>query len=931
MRKTRFDFAHRDADIPKLRHCRAVRSGEFVRTVLYITDTMNAEQNSRPDPDAILQALHKEEHQSQKAKLKIFFGMCAGVGKTYDMLKASHEQKSNGVDVVIGYIETHKRAETEALVSGLPIIPRKKVEYKGTSLEEMDLDAIIARKPAIVLVDELAHTNVPGSRHAKRYQDVLELLDNGINVYTTLNVQHLESRADAVAQITGSTIRETVPDSIFEQADEVELIDIPADELLIRLTEGKVYAPERSQQAIQNFFRKGNLTALREMSLRLTAERVDHQLRDYMQTQRITGPWKSRQRILLGISPSPHSVTLIRWARRMAYTMDASWIGVYVERSTPLSDSAKTQLAKNIKLVTELGGETIVTADEDIAQALLRVANQQNATQILVGKPFSHVPFRTTLLDQIIEKSGDLDVYVVGGGEEAKQSKRSFRIPALQSGFAQYGIAAGIIALVALLCHPFVSFLGYQTVGLILLLAVTLLPLSLGLGPVLLAAVLSALIWDFFFIPPRFTFAVAMAQDILMLLTYFTIAAVTGILTTRVRTRQKAVQQREERAMALYALTKDLSNARNQDDVANAAVTNIRKFFDSEIVIFLSKPDGDVLPEPHRASSLKVDPKESSVASWVYWNEKKAGKFTDTLPFAVATYYPISGPRYALGVIGVKTNKDKQLSLDQETLLQNFISQISATLEREQLNELTKKTIAIAESERLYKTLFDSLSHELRTPIAAILSASEGLLDGRTQHQPDVQHNLTGEIHTAAERLNRLVDNLLDMTRLESGRITPTLDWCDVNDLIHTSVRKVSKELSNHRIEIQSSPDMPLIKLDFGLIEQALTNILHNASLYTPADTLIEIHSFMEKENCVITIADNGPGFPPDALAHAFEKFYRVPGTKVGGTGLGLSIAKGFIEAHKGSLTVENKKTGGAKFTLRLPILRENKSTIPHE
>jgi two-component system sensor histidine kinase KdpD len=884
--------------------------------------------HTRPDPDALLDSLKKEEEKAKKAKLKVFFGMCAGVGKTYDMLKSAHEAKSKGIDVVIGYVETHKRPETQALLEGLPILPRKILDYRGTALEEMDLDAILARKPRLVLVDELAHTNAPGSRHTKRYQDVQELLDNGIDVYTTVNVQHLESRADTVAQITGSTIRETVPDSIFDQADEVEVIDIPPDELLKRLAEGKVYTPERSQQAIQNFFRKGNLTALREMALRLTAERVDHQLRDYMKSKRIVGPWKSGQRLLVAISSSPSSVSLIRWARRMAYTMNASWIVVYVESSKPLSDSAKAQLISNLKLAGELGAETITTADEDFAQALVRVARQQNATQILVGKTRRHFSFISTSLDRLIKLSGDLDVYVVGEHVAGASRKMKFTLPVIHSGVAQYGGAAAIVFLVALACYPLAWYLGYQTVSLILLLAVALMPLKLGVGPVLLAAGLSALVWDFFFIPPHFTFVVARGQDLLMLITYFAIAAVTGTLTARIRARERGVRQREERSTALYTLTKDLSSAATQDDVAQAAVANIKKFFDAEVAVFLSQPDGDIFIKEHSASTYEVGEKEFSVAAWAYWNEHKAGKFTDTLPFAQATYYPMSGPRYPLGVIGVNLHGTQQLPFEQETLLQNFVSQIGSTLEREQLNEIAKRSMAFEESERLYKTLFNSLSHELRTPIAAIVSASEGLLDENASSRPEVKRDLTHEVHTAAERLNRLVDNLLDMTRLESGRISPTLDWCDLRDLINTSVQKLSRELSGHELTIDVSPEMPLIKVDFGLIEQAVTNLLHNASLYTSAGSKVWIQAFTDDQEVVIVIADNGPGFPKESLSKIFEKFYRVPGTKTGGTGLGLSIARGFIEAHKGTIKVEDREGGGARFTIRLPLESQNQSEM---
>jgi two-component system sensor histidine kinase KdpD len=882
----------------------------------------------RPDPDALLNILKKEEEKAKRGQLKIFFGMCAGVGKTYEMLQAAREAQSKGIDVIIGYVETHKRPETEALLRGLPVVSRAKINYRGATLEEMDLDGILARKPQLALVDELAHTNTPGSRHAKRYQDVQEILENGIDVYTTLNVQHLESRADTVAQITGSTVRETVPDSIYEQAEEVELIDIPPDELLKRLAEGKVYTPERSQSAIQNFFRKGNLTALREMSLRLTAERVDHQLREYMQTRRIPGPWKSRQRLLVAITASPQSATLIRWARRMAYSMDASWLVAYVETSKPLSDSGREDLAKNFKLARELGAETVTTADENVADALVRVAQRQKATQILIGKSWRPSLWKKSLLDRIVERSGDLDVYVVGGADDTRSRRRLFRLPEIRSRLIQYPVAAAIVCFVALLCYPFAPSLGYQTVSLVLLLTVALLPLKLGIGPVLLAAGLSALVWDFFFIPPQYTFVIALGRDVLMLLTYFVIAAVTGVLTGRIRARERAVRQREERTMALYALTRDLSGARTQDEAAKAAVENVKKFFEADVAMFLSNLDGDIFTEAHPASTFEVDSKEFTVAAWVYWNEKKAGRFTDTLPFAAAAYYPISGPRYPLGVIGLRFAGNHPLTLDQETLLHNFISQIASTLEREQLNEMARKSIAIVESERLYQTLLNSISHELRTPITTILSGSEGLLDESTSNHTEVRKDLANEIHAAADRLNRLIGNLLDMTRLESGRITPALDWCDVHDVINAAVAKLNRELSNHVVTVYVAPDMPLVKVDFALIEQVLMNLLHNASLYTPSGSELQLRAFVQGQDCVIEVSDNGPGFPKAALPRVFEKFYRVPGTKPGGTGLGLSIVRGFVEAHRGTISVENKEEGGTRFTIRLPLQFQNQAIM---
>ena len=881
--------------------------------------------DSRPDPDALLNLIRKEEERSEKGKLKIFFGMCAGVGKTYAMLSEAREAVAKGIDVVVGYVETHKRMETAELVLGLEVILRKKLEYRGTLLEEMDTDAILERKPRMVLVDELAHTNAPGSRHVKRYQDVLELLEAGIDVYTTLNVQHLESRAEAVAQITGTVVRETVPDSIFESADEVKVIDISPEDLLKRLAEGKVYTPDRSKAAIANFFREGNLAALREMSLRLTAERVDRELREYMQGKRIIGPWKSGQRLIAAISPSPHSISVIRWARRVSYTMDASWVVVFVERSTKLTAEEKEQLAKNMKLAKELGAEVATTSDENIADALMRVAHEQNAGLMLVGKPDRTVFSRAgRLVDELIQKSKDLDIYIVG--QDAEQGKRVRRMlfPGLQSSMAQYATAGALVLLTALLCYPITSFMGYRTVSFIILLVVSLLPLRMGPGPTLLGAAVGAVAWDFFFIPPRFTFFVGNLEDVLLLGLYFLVASVTGVLSARVRKREKLLRQREERTSALFSLTKDLSSAHSEDEVISGAISNLKKYFNADVAIILGDTEGEISRTAHAASTFSPDTKEMGVAEWVYWNEKRAGKNTDTLPSSQATYFPMSGPRYPLGVIGVKFPVEVNLSLDQDSLLENFISQITSAIERELLNEVNKKSVVLAESERLYKTLFNSISHEFRTPIATIMGLSENLISSESEMhigQPEI-----GEIHIAAERLNRLVANLLDMTRLESGMIQPKLDWCDVRDIINESTKGLERELSQHVLDIKVEDDVPLLKLDFVLIEQALTNLIHNAALYTPNGTEIMVRGYLEEGKCVISVSDRGPGLPEGDTEKVFEKFYRAANGRAGGTGLGLTIAKGFVEAHHGKITARNRPEGGAEFAIYLPVDSESRS-----
>lgn len=469
----------------------------------------------------------------------------------------------------------------------------------------------------------------------------------------------------------------------------------------------------------------------------------------------------------------------------------------------------------------------------------------------------------------------------------------------------QYGVAVAAVTVASVLCRLFVAQAGYQSVSLVLLFTVAVLSLNLSTGPVLVSAMLSALVWNFFFIPPHFTFAITQPQDVLMFVAYFVVAAITGILTTRIRSREKL-------ASALYTLTKDLNKASSQDDVAHVAVKCLGDFFTADVVIYLSTLDGEINAASHPSSTIVPDQKEFSVASWAYWNEKKAGRFVDVLPFSRCTYYPVSGPRYPLAVIGVSTKNNKTINREQEELLQNFIEQIASALEREQLNELAKRTVLYAESEKLHRTLFNSISHELRTPLSAIIGAAESL--SRNYH-PET----ASEIRQAADRLNRLVENLLDMSRLESGQLAPSLDWCDINDLFRASVHKLKDDLAGHTVSITVPQDMPLVQLDFVLMDQVLTNILYNAAVYTPFGSAIVLTASFEQQRCIITVSDNGPGIPSDSIDHLFHKFYRVPGSKTGGTGLGLSIAKGFVEAHKGTISVRNRVPNGTEFIISIP------------
>ncbi len=898
---------------------------------------MNDFKDNRPDPDELLASLVKAEEKSKRGKLKIFFGMCAGVGKTYTMLQTAQTEKSKGCDIIIGYIETHKRKETANLVEGFEMIPRKAYEYKSTTVLEMDLDAIIARKPRIVLVDELAHTNAPGSRHTKRYQDVQEILGNGISVYTTLNVQHLESRSDTVAQITGTIVRETIPDEIFESANEIEIVDLTPEELLERLSEGKVYTPERSREAIEHFFRKGNITALREMALRIAADRVDKQLHDYMQDKRIRGPWKSGLHLLVAIGPSPYSGKLLRWAKTLAYSMGANIQALYVETLHVLKPKERDQLDKNIKLAKQLGITVRIITNNDIVKAIVDFAHKENITHIIVGKP--RVRNLISLLrlggfvNRLIRYSGNIDVYILGSDSLSKDKYRDrISIPPFTSTIRQYLVIPLLVILSSVVCYLIKDYIGYQVVSFVLLFLVSILALFFGTGPILVAAALSALIWDYFFIPPQFTLHIAQPEDALMFIMFFIIALINGILTSRVRRQEKKIRVREERTNALYQLTKDLTLASGIDEVSKIATQYIQKYFRLACAIIVKNELNQLENQLVGDSKIKLSENEMSVAAWVFKHSSKAGKHTDTLPSVDYTFYPLTGNNNNMGVIAVK--QPAVFTQGEEQFWEAFISQISGSLEREFLRIVAKNTFVLNESDKLYKTLFNSISHELRIPVATIMGASDTLL---MQDYPEkTRLELYNEINKASVRLNRLIENLLNMSRLESGRITPKPDWCDVHDLANKIDSSLKQELTPFKLSIVIPKEMPLVFMDYGLMEQSIYNLVLNATQYAPAGTQIRLKFYYDHDNLTIQVMDRGIGFPEAELSSVFDKFYRGKNANAGGTGLGLSIVKGFIEAHQGTVTTENRRNGGAVFTIKMPVKTINQSenldsSINHE
>jgi two-component system, OmpR family, sensor histidine kinase KdpD len=884
----------------------------------------------RPDPDAILASLNREQQRAQRGKLKVFFGMCPGVGKTYAMLRAAQQDLRDGVDLVVGVVETHGRAETEALLAGLPVIPRRQITYKNIEITEMDLEAILLRKPKLVLVDEFAHTNAPGSRHPKRYQDVVELLDAGIDVVTTLNVQHIESRADAVRQITGATVHETVPDSVFGLADQIELVDITPEALRERLGEGKVYMEGRAAAAAENFFKDTHLTALRELALRFVAEHVDKRLRELRSAGTLKTVWRSGERLLVAVGPSPSSTQLVRWTRRMAASQGASWIAVSVESSSPLDAEAQRRLERNLSLARELGAEVVVTHDTDVAEALVRVALQNNATQIVVGKSRNPRWFDAlrggNLVDRLLRTAGAIDIYVVPAERAAEKATTWIEWrPAQVSPGREYAEVFGVLGAITALGWV-VPHSGYLSVGLFFLLAVIVLSLRVGPGPVLVAGVVSALTWDFLFIPPIFTFAIARFEDGLMFVTYFVVAVISGQLTARVRAQARNERIREDRATALFHLTQALSAARTLDEAVFAALRQADEYFGATSALLLDDGNGSALM-PHFAGSFVVSDKERGVADWAWRNRKKAGRFTDTLPSAEGFHLPLIREDTAIGVLILRMPPDAVLTLSQRDLADSFAAQLAQLVEREQLRAAGEREKLLAESDKLHRTLLDGVSHELKTPLAVLSSAVENLANADEATRAD----LAAEIRTATRRLNRLVNNLLDQTRLESGALRPHLDWCDGHDLVNAAIDGVSEALDGHPFEASIPKDLPLFRADAALMEQVIANLLLNSALHTPQGTEIFLAAGVDraKSRIFFTVADRGPGLPAAMRERLFQKFQRGDAAKAGGLGLGLSIIRGFVTAQGGDVVAGENPGGGAVLTVYLPFTPHG--NVPNE
>ncbi|MBS0657445.1 MAG: sensor histidine kinase KdpD [Verrucomicrobia bacterium] len=873
--------------------------------------------DDRPDPDALLAQVQRAEAAGSRGRLKIFLGMAPGVGKTYAMLLAAQTAYENGRDVVAGVIETHGRVETAALTSGLPFIPRRRVVHRGATLEEFDLDATLARRPSLVLVDELAHTNAAGSRHPKRWQDVIELLDAGIDVWSTLNAQHLESRADAVREITGAPVHELVPDSVLDAADEVELIDISPEQLRERLDSGRVYGAERAAAAREHFFREGNLTGLRELTLRAMADRVQRDVREIMAAERIAAPWRTRERLLVAVGPAPSSERLIRYTRRLAGNLDAPWTALHVQGSSPLGERDLARLASHLELARRLGAEVVSTTGDDLAEAILRSAQQAGATQIVLGKPPGRglAAWRgRALLDRLVRESGPIDVSVVRAESEEQQS-----VPAAPErrrvAWRDYALAGGILSATTLVALPLVPFTGYRASAIIYLLAITLTGLFVSRGAVVTASIAASQLWNFLFIPPLYTLSVAEVGDQMMLAMFVILGLVLGSLTARLRARERAERAREARTQALYQLTRALNAAPDLASALSAAAEQVGRLADGHVAFLTLGSDGELTTG---TDAGVLSERERGVARWAHEHGRPAGRFTETLREASALYLPLRTNRGGVGVLALRPRPGVTVLRSERELLETCAAQVAVLVERDRLLQSARAAEFAEESGRLQRALFDSVSHELKTPLAVISAAAEQL-----EARPEAERRpLLTEVRAAARRLERTVDQLLDASRLESGQLEVKREFGDVRELLQTVAAAVHAQLPAQRVELEAPDDLPPCALDFGLIETALENLLFNAAAHSPPEAPITLSAELANGRLALAVRDRGQGLPESAAERErlFGSFQRGVGAPAGGLGLGLSIVRRLVEAHGGEVRASNAPAGGAVFVLSLPV-----------
>jgi two-component system sensor histidine kinase KdpD len=900
----------------------------------------HADIDHRPSPEALLH----QARQEGRGRLKIFLGAAPGVGKTYEMLQTAHAKCREGVDTVIGVVETHGRKDTDALVAGLEIVPRRAADYNGHVLDEMDLDAILARRPKLVLVDELAHTNAPGSRHPKRYLDVEELLASGIDVYTTLNIQHLESLNDVVAKITRIRVRETVPDSIIDRADDVEVVDLTPEDLIRRLKDGKVYVPAQAERAVRHYFQPGNLTALRELALRRTAQRVDEQMVDYMRAHAISGPWAAGERVLVGVNEDPSCAALVRYTRRFADRLRAPWSAIHVETSHThrLGEAARDRIAECQRLAQRLGGEAVTVPAADVTQGILDYARDNNFTHVVIAKSrrsrWSEL-WRGSNTHRLIRRAGDIHVHVVaepqrdagsGGRPIAEIGEALAARPPQQFDAKPYIGSLGMVTLALLTGLAMQQWLAVQSISLVFLTAVLVSAIAYGLWPSLFACLASVLAYNFFFLPPLYTFIIADPENVVALFFFAVVAVIASNLAARMRAQAVSARQRAKTTEDLYLFSRKLAAVVTLDELLWATSYQIALMLKVRVVLLLPEGDSIAVRAGYPPEDL-LDDADLAAAKWCWQNNRPAGRDSDTLPGTHRLFLPIRTGRGAVAVVGIDNDDPGPLlTPDQRRLLDALSDQTALAIERINLAEDLDRAKIAAETDRLRSALLTSLSHDLRTPLASILGSATSLHSYGARLDPGEMHELTGTIREEAERLNRFIANLLDMTRLESGAVAPRLGAVDIAELVGSALERTAKILAAHHVELDIPADLPMLELDPVLFEQVLFNILDNAAKYAPPGSLIRVearHQARDRDATVrLSVIDEGPGILPEDIERIFDKFYRVHAQdrQRAGTGLGLAICRGFIEAMGGAIVAENRgDRSGAIFTLTLPVAAE--------
>lgn len=861
-----------------------------------------------------------------RGRLKIFLGAAPGVGKTYEMLVQARRRKLDGVDVVIGVVETHGRVETDLLTKGIETVPKRRVPYKGRVLAEMDLDAILQRRPRLALVDELAHDNAPSSRHPKRYQDVEELLAAGIDVYSTLNVQHLESLNDIVAKITKVRVRETVPDSILDRADDIELVDLTPEDLLQRMKDGKVYMADAAERAQQNYFVPGNLAALRELALRRTAQRVDAQMVDYMRAHAISGPWEASERLLVAVSARPGAAMAIRYARRLADRLRASWTAVHVETGVA-SEAERDAVAQALRLAERMGGQAATVPAAHEAEGVVQFARANNVTHIVTmagrNSRWRDLVY-PSLAQEIVRRVGEISVHVVPERHAKGEivNPKQTRPPRDPWAFAgAFGLSA-VALLIDLLLR---QYLAVSNVALVLLVAVLASAVTYGLWPSLAACLFLALAYNFLFLPPLYTFTVTDPENIITLLVFILVAAIASNLAVRVRTQAIVARQRAATTEDLYRFSRKLAGIAKLDDLLWATAYQVAHMLGVHVVLLMPR-DGELEVRAGYPPEDTLEEGDLAAAKWAFQQGKEAGRGADTLPGARRLFLPIRTARGVVAIVGLDSARGRNealLTADQRRLLDSLADQTALAIERLHLAQEMDRARVAAETEKLRSALLTSISHDLRTPLASILGSATSLKQYRAQMSEQDQEDLLRTVQEEAERLNRFIANLLDMTRLETGGLAPNLDLIDLSDVIGSVLRRAQSVTQQHKIDVELAPDLPMLNLDPVLFEQVLFNLIDNAAKYTPAGTTITLRADRQDGIVAVSVLDEGEGLPDGEQDRVFDKFYRVRASdrKRAGTGLGLAIARGFMEAMGGSVAAANRSDGrGAVFRLTIPV-----------